>query len=247
MGVPARFPYSTRTAMTCWTPLRWERDRGGSGYRPMGDSCSAPMGLPTTFRSSILRPTEKSAVSRPGPVPGASPSLPDDEYFLLGDAAGETILEGPSTQHRRSAQFDGLFVARIRCARHGAVQGIAYVSLRLVHAQGNLYGLGEASSGRRDRWRRHYRAPGHAVDPLTEEVDAFLIDGFASQRRHPDLTHGIDAHIGNRTPDVMRCDDSRTVYPLVDQDGAVDQRLVGQGSVIACIEIRHRSARPVTL
>jgi hypothetical protein len=74
-----------------------------------------------------------------------------------------------------------------------------------------------------------------------------LIDGFARQRRHFDITCGVGAHVHDRAPNIVRRDDPRMVDALIDQHRSIDQRLAGERRVIARVEIGHRAARAVAL
>jgi hypothetical protein len=96
---------------------------------------------------------------------------------------------------------------------------------------------GGASTGR----------PGHAVDPRPHQRDAALIDGLAVDRRHADVAHRVDPHVGDRSPDIVRRDDARTIDALIEQHRAVHQFLPLERRVVACVESRHRAAGPMAL
>ncbi len=146
-----------------------------------------------------------------------------------------------------AAQPDRLFIEDIGRSGHAAVQGVAYLGAGLARRQGNLHRLCKCSALRRNARRREHHGSRHAVDPLTQQVHAFLIDGFARQRRHADIIDGVDAHVGNRAPDVVWRNDPRPIDALIDQHRPIDERLFVERRVIARIEIGDGAARTMTL
>ena len=80
-----------------------------------------------------------------------------------------------------------------------------------------------------------------------QQPHAFLIDRFAGERRHPNIPFGIDAHVGNRAPDIMRRYDPRPIDALIDQNRPIDERLFVERGVIARIEIGDGSTGTMAL
>ena len=146
-----------------------------------------------------------------------------------------------------SGELDRLFVAHIGGPRHASVQGIANVGAGLAFGDGDQHRPVESPPFRGHCGRVQNRAPGQALDPVLQQFHAIVVDGFACERRHPDVTDGIHSHECDRAPDVVRRNDSWSIDALIDQHRPVDQFLLVDGGVVAGVEIRDRPAGPVAL
>ncbi len=89
--------------------------------------------------------------------------------------------------------------------------------------------------------------PGMLVIQSFSSLHALLVNGFARQRRHFDVTRSVHAHVSDRAPYIMWRNHSRPVDPFIDEYGRINESLALERSVVARIEVSDRASGAVTL